>query len=846
MWVFPILGLFSLVWFLIRVIPKPSRATYPCQRFAAPFASGFVIWIAGLIGSALAYRKAKNFFHQSRYIIAGACIVLSVMAIWLSVSITGRAPAEAAFTPSEPPNSPMGIAKGIHPGRVVWTHEPAATSWDGSTGSWWDDDNTDQDVVDYMVSKTIQTLTAEPTDAQAWNALFRHFNQTRDLGDVGYQQGEKIAIKINMNQENSSGGNWSSRVGNPSPHVICSLLKQLIDVVGVSGSAITIYDASRYIGNPIFDKIKNDPNPDFQNITFVVKSTLTRNGRIAASGDTANPLETRAGTAYLPRCVTNAKYLINMALLRSHSMYGVTLCAKNHFGSVRFPSVSGNGGWTPEPLHNHGGRSRGMNTYNCLVNLNGHRHLSGKTLLYMIDGLYPAINQSSSVIKWVSFDDDWCSSLFASQDPVAIDSVGLDFLRQEDGMNPSITDVTGNPENYLHEMALADNPPSGTVYDPEQDGTLLTSLGVHEHWNNPVEKKYSRNLGTGDGIELVVPSFATTDGPIENVTNGNKYDHIRHAINEANHGDEIILSEGIYHENINFSGKNITLSSIDPVNPAVVAGTVLAGNVSSAGPVVTFATGENEACLLTGFTISGPEAAVYCSGASPAITNCRIENNGGNGIELREGSNPAITNCEINSNAGIGIEMQAKPSGRMVLYNRPIISNCVIAGNLQFGISGGIPTITNCTIVANTGFGISNSNTTVVNSIIYYNNTGTNAVQIEGNAGTVSYCDVQGGQPGEGNIDAAPCFAESGFWNLNGTLDDVSDDYWVAGDYHLRSQAGRWHPGSQSWLQDVFTSPCIDAGNPDSDFSAEPLPNGNRINMGAYGGTPQASMSFSR
>src|SRR4030042_3517359 len=63
MWVFPILGLFSLIWFLIRVIPKPSRATYPCQRFAAPFASGFVIWIAGMIGSVLAYRRAKRFLH---------------------------------------------------------------------------------------------------------------------------------------------------------------------------------------------------------------------------------------------------------------------------------------------------------------------------------------------------------------------------------------------------------------------------------------------------------------------------------------------------------------------------------------------------------------------------------------------------------------------------------------------------------------------------------------------------------------------------------------------------------------------------------------------------------------
>ncbi|HCO93612.1 MAG TPA: hypothetical protein DIU00_06635 [Phycisphaerales bacterium] len=838
MWMFPIMGLFSLIWFLIRVIPKPSRATYPCQRFAAPFASGFVIWIAGLIGSALAYRRAKRFLHQSRYIVAGICIVVSVMALWLSVSITGRTPAEAAFTPTEPPNNPMGVAKGIHPGRVVWTHEPAATSWDGQTGAWWDDDNTNQGVVDYMVSKTIKTLTAEPSDAQAWDALFKHFNQNRGLGDVGYRRGEKIAIKINMNQENSSGGNWSSSMGTPSPHVIYSLLKQLVNVAGVPGSAITIYDASRYIGNPIYDKIRSDPDPDFQNISFVVKTNLARNGRIAVSHDTANPLHTRAGTAYLPRCVTEADYLINMALLRPHTLYGITLSAKNHFGSVYFPS---GGGWTPSPLHNHGGRSRGMNTYNCLVNLNGHRHLSGKTLLYFIDGLYPALHQSGNVIKWESFGDDWCSSMFASQDPVAIDSVGLDFMRNE----PRCTEVTGNPENYLHEAAQADNLLSSTAYDPEGDGTPLASMGVHEHWNNPVDKKYSRNLGTGDGIELVAPSFATEDGPIENVTSGNKYDYTRHAINEANPGDEIVISEGVYHENINFSGKNVMLSSADPGNPAVVAGTVLTGNVSD-GPVVTFARGEDEGCVLAGFTISGPQAGIYCSAASPAITSCRIENNGSSGIELREGSNPAITNCKINSNAGSGIEMQAKASGRMTIYNRPVISNCVIAGNLDHGVSGGLPTITNCTIASNTGFGISNSRPAVINSIIYYNNAVNDAVQIENDADTITYSNIQGGWPGQGNIDAAPCFAEPGFWNLGGTLDDVTDDYWVAGDYHLRSQAGRWHAGSQSRLQDMLTSPCIDTGNPDSDFSEELPPNGDRINMGAYGGTYQASMSFSR
>jgi len=57
-------------------------------------------------------------------------------------------------------------------------------------------------------------------------------------------------------------------------------------------------------------------------------------------------------------------------------------------------------------------------------------------------------------------------------------------------------------DNYLHEAALAEEPPSRTVYKP--DGHPIGSLGVHEHWNNTRDRQYSRNLSSeGKGIELV-------------------------------------------------------------------------------------------------------------------------------------------------------------------------------------------------------------------------------------------------------------------------------------------------------------------------------------------------------
>jgi len=93
-------------------------------------------------------------------------------------------------------------------------------------------------------------------------------------------------------------------------------------------------------------------------------------------------------------------------------------------------------------------------------------------------------------------------------------------------------------------------------------------------------------------------------------------------------------------------------------------------------------------------------------------------------------------------------------------------------------------------------------------------------------------------------ISTDPCFAAQSYWNLSGTPDDPNDDFWVEGDYQLKSQAGRWDPKTQTWVKDDVTSPCIDAGDPMSPIGNESFPNGGRINMGAYGGTAEASKSY--
>jgi len=321
---------------------------------------------------------------------------------------------------------------------------------------------------------------------------------------------------------------------------------------------------------------------------------------------------------------------------------------------------------------------------------------------------------------------------------------------------------------------------------------------------------------------------------------------IQPAIDDANDGDTIVIEPGHYYESVDLKGKNLTLTSTKPNDPTVVVATVIDGG----NKAVTISNGEGPTCVLAGLTITGAKTGIYCSGTSPTIANCCVTGNSGTGIEMRNGSKPTITNCSIVANTGNGIEMRPKVGGRFTYSNYPIITNCIIAGNVQHGIWGGVPTIANCTIVGNRRCGISTPMPTVTNSVVHGNGSSSNAVQIESDFAAVSYSNVQGSWPGIGNIEADPCFVSPGYW---GDADDphVSADsndlnaIWVDGDYHLRSQAGRWDPNSQSWVKDVVTSLCIHAGDPNSDWTAELWPHGQRINIGAYGGTPQAGMSLS-
>jgi len=206
------------------------------------------------------------------------------------------------------------------------------------------------------------------------------------------------------------------------------------------------------------------------------------------------------------------------------------------------------------------------------------------------------------------------------------------------------------------------------------------------------------------------------------------------------------------------------------------------------------------------------------------------------------------------------------------------IRNSIFAANVTSGGGGAITNISselslvNCTFQENIRHAISScasdreSHVDIVNSI-FFGQVGPPLGQLaifnsDGSIISIRYCSIGGGKAavrdagtdesiiwGEGNVEGDPCFAMPGRWVYPWTkeyllVSGYDANRWVDGDYHLKSQAGRWDPASQTWVKDDVTSPCIDAGDPNSPIGLEPFPNGGRINMGAYGGTQEASKSY--
>ena len=205
-----------------------------------------------------------------------------------------------------------------------------------------------QERVDAMMARAVCELTGEATVAGAWSRLFRHLNRSRGKGDVGYRAGEKIVIKPNWvgmiyreGHVNLDTYTFIRRHDymNTAPQMILALLSQLASV-GVPPQNITVCDTLACLVHEYYDLLHGT----FSAVRY--EDYAGKFGRVKVK-PSKQPLHWSSrpeGKAqdYLPTCFAEAEYLINFANLKAHTGGGVTLCAKNHYGSlVRWPVQQG-------------------------------------------------------------------------------------------------------------------------------------------------------------------------------------------------------------------------------------------------------------------------------------------------------------------------------------------------------------------------------------------------------------------------------------------------------------------------------------------------------------------------
>lgn len=381
----------------------------------------------------------------------------------------GHTPRPKLFTG---PNEPLGEGRGLHPGRVAWIHAPGVAKWDGHTGLWVEDRWNSQPLADRMVTEAVIQLTGKKTARKAWQALFRHFNRTHQRGNRGYRKGEQIAVKLNLNNAIT---HHDTIELNSSPFVTLALVRSLVRDAGVSQCDIVLCEPSRAITDSIYNKVHRE----FPQVRFI--DNIGGDGREKCEyypEQIVYSVSNGKMARGLAKCIVDADYLINSALLKTHNGPGVTLTTKNWYGVTDINLL-----WRTNAHNNISQDKRhGKPQYKTFVDWLAHKDMGQKTLLLLIDGTYGSrdVNGAPNP-KWMKqpFNGDWACTLLASQDELSIDAVAMDIIINEWPEYSSLNYC----DEYLREAATIPHTPSGTQY--RQQGQPLTqSLGLFEHANS--------------------------------------------------------------------------------------------------------------------------------------------------------------------------------------------------------------------------------------------------------------------------------------------------------------------------------------------------------------------------
>ena len=464
------IGLVPFLWFIYRTGTKPSRIQYPCQQLSLKHSTFFLQYLLGFTAVERLYRSLDFEFSLKR-LLKSMLAVFTLLLIYFVASAgfqwwrnyrpitdykshqlrTGKnlsGPGEREASES----FMISIAAFAH--RIVSIHNSESTSWDYSTGMHWQYIN--QDVVNEMVDRGIMALTGEANRSDAWRAL------------IPYQADESVAIKVNFNNCYSCNGADDNEMDSYA-ETVNAVIDCLVSI-GVPPDKIWITDPSRTIGDRFRNGITtagvqfysadsyyycNDP--DYYSTEYVpIDSSDT--------SPVSNPPDEQVRPAQV---LVDADHLINIPLMKGHGPGWHTLALKNHYGSVSFKSHS------RAQMHDH------ADPYGSdydpdrqpIGDISNNPHIRDKTRLIIGDSLYghPETNWGAPPIPWLTFNNDSPDMLFFGVDPIAVESVMLDWMNEEAARRGYFAKIHHAELHYSDEVL---------------------ALGVHEHWNSFEDRHY--------------------------------------------------------------------------------------------------------------------------------------------------------------------------------------------------------------------------------------------------------------------------------------------------------------------------------------------------------------------
>ena len=443
---FIILGILSLLWFIIRTSQKPKRITYPCQQIALNNSILFLIYLAGALGIKVTHAHARNAIikicTKSLYL-----LVLGIGAISIIISL-----AVNIYSRKTQASDPIGESKGS----VVWIHDESATTDISNYQSYWKYSN--QDNISAMLSRGIQTISKTNTNSKAMAWIFEEQDCTN----------KSIAIKVNFVNDMNSYALVNS------PELIISLLELLTTSEkgifnGFSEENIYVYDITKSFDNSArkyFITAIHEKFPKVHIIGGYCYGNVCDYGAEKAeftdskfsfpfSKPTGEQYCATQSDQYIASFLEEADYIINVPLLKGHSAenLGATLGFKNHFGTISNPRGA------HDCISTFGNDEGLLGVY--MAEFADGRTIAGKTVLTIGDGIFSTpYSHDKAPEDWDFFNGNTPNSIFISKDPVAIDSVMYDLIMTEFELNKKSYIIPG--QKYL-------------------EASAREGLGIHEH-----------------------------------------------------------------------------------------------------------------------------------------------------------------------------------------------------------------------------------------------------------------------------------------------------------------------------------------------------------------------------